>query len=458
MRTVLVVTYYFPPVNGSGVHRAWALARYLPIYGYQPIVLTPGIEWHPSPVRQLEQGGATGTRVYRTQPDIPLRLTRALRKARAGRLQKVARILDVRGAWVHSALKLARRIISSQRVDAIFTSAPPYAIALVGYMLRRETGLPWVADMRDPWALSTSQPWLGGVGYWLDRTVQSLVMSAADRVVLNTPTCLREVLRVRPVAGSRRSVCITNGFQSPNGAATMPSGGARLRIAHVGMFYSDARDAPDRANIWRRIARTLSYSGDSVDAYPQSAAFLLQGLRLAIDRHPELGSAVDLTLVGAVHPVDLVLIRELGLDKNVTTTGQVASEEALRQMRSADVLYFSLERSRSGKPIFRIPSKIYEYVASCKPVLSVSGPGDARDILQKAGVGILCPETTPSCLADKIWELYQEHRSGGIRINPDRAFIDQFRWDRVVGRVARILDSVTESRSQERCMPACDPA
>src|SRR5256885_1034498 len=42
---VLMIAHHFPPASGSGSDRAPALARYLPEYGWQPIVLTPAEAW-----------------------------------------------------------------------------------------------------------------------------------------------------------------------------------------------------------------------------------------------------------------------------------------------------------------------------------------------------------------------------------------------------------------------------
>jgi len=449
MRKVLIISYYFPPVNGAGVHRPWAWARHLRQYGYEPIILTSGPQWHARPFARLEREEVRNCRVARTPDDLPSRMYAFLRNSFASRFTEIARILEPRGLWAFSAVAMARRILSSERIDVILTTAPPYAVSLVALYLRAVTGLPWVMDLQDPWAFGISWPWLLWGGYVLDRTLQSFSMFAADFIVLNTPTAYRETLQRSRHSALAKATCITNGFRPTYVQKFGESGKDCIRIVHVGAFYFNELLATRRSRLRARIARSLSYAGGEVDQSPQSAGFLLRALSRSFDKHPELRHVLKITLVGAVHPSCVELIDKLSLGSHVRLTGQLRWAEAARHIHRADALYLPFWRSMSKRSIPRVPSKTYEYIGSGKPIIGMVESGDTRDIIKKAGTAIIVPEMTLDSLADTLWKLYKSYRSGPIVVNPNWGYIDQFRWNALVQKLATVMDLAISRRTRQ---------
>lgn len=446
MRKVLIITYYFPPAGGSGVHRAWAMARHLPEYGYEPLILTAGQEWRPPVVGISEPADPVDCRVVRTPPDGVLRSSRMLGRLFGARLADFAKVLDPRGLWWLSAARAGRDILRRERIHAVLTTSPPYGVSLAGAALSRQTGVPWVADFRDPWALTLVQPWLGGVGYFLDRGMQSLCMQRADAVILNTPACYQALRRLHPRLAEDKAVWITNGFRGKVGVSGVSCPGGLLRIAHVGIFYWNERAWARERSLSNRLGRRLRYTPDELDQSAHSAGFLLRALRKALDARPEMSEKVRVTLVGQLHPADVKLIAELGLSDIVEATGHLPWEEANAHAEAADVLYLPFWHSTRGRPILRVPSKTYEYLASGKPILALVDDGDVKDFLTRAGTGIFCPEFSIDALSRALCETYERHAAGTLRVQQDRAYVGQFSWPNIVRRIAGVLDRAIERR------------
>jgi len=97
-------------------------------------------------------------------------------------------------------------------------------------------------------------------------------------------------------------------------------------------------------------------------------------------------------------------------------------------------------------PLMRIPSKTYEYIGARKPILAAVDHGDVQCILDASGTGIVCSDMTSDALAVTIDEALKQHMTAGIGIRPNDGFIDCFRWDRLTGRMAEVLDSAIASR------------
>ena len=48
LKRVLIITYYWPPSGGAGVQRWLKFAKYLPEFGWQPVIYTPSNPEFPS--------------------------------------------------------------------------------------------------------------------------------------------------------------------------------------------------------------------------------------------------------------------------------------------------------------------------------------------------------------------------------------------------------------------------
>src|SRR5690348_7106507 len=159
---VLIVSYYFPPAGGGGVQRVLKLCKHLPAFGWDVHVLAPDDPKWLAIDPGLQSEIAEGTTVHRARYRGPsderpavdrLADAHGLRGlgTRAAVLGRRALIPDARVTWVPSAAREAARIVRSHAIDAVLTTSPPTSTHITGRLVRRRTGVPWVADLRDSW-------------------------------------------------------------------------------------------------------------------------------------------------------------------------------------------------------------------------------------------------------------------------------------------------------------------
>jgi hypothetical protein len=141
--TVLLIHYYFPPRGAAAVQRIVKFCKYLTQFNCQVIVLTSGADYLLRDPDLLDSI-PSDTRVYTTYEP-------GQKKAMEGQFGRRNMIIDAFLVWVPIAVKKAREIIASNDIDVIFTTSPPHSQQLIGLRLKKKTGLPWVADFRDPW-------------------------------------------------------------------------------------------------------------------------------------------------------------------------------------------------------------------------------------------------------------------------------------------------------------------
>ena len=169
MKNVLIITYYWPPSGGGGVQRVLKFCKYLPDYGWNPVVLTVKDGEFPAFDNSLEEdandivctkvkgfsfysvfkkfSGKKNVPSYQISPGNDDNLITRL--ARWIRFNLI--IPDGRIGWYSGAIKAAKKIINDNNIDMIFTSGPPHSVHLIGNTLAKKTGIKWVTDFRDPW-------------------------------------------------------------------------------------------------------------------------------------------------------------------------------------------------------------------------------------------------------------------------------------------------------------------
>ena len=385
---LLLVTYYFPPSGGAGVQRTLKFTKYLRAAGVEPVVLTVEAGAYPSLDPSLAADVPPGVRVVRTRALDPFGLYGALtgrsrRDAVAvgsietdSAAQRAALWLranvflpDARVGWVPFAARAARRLARAGEVDAVLTSGPPHSTHLVGLRLQRELrrrGLPWIADFRDPWTginFAGELP-MTAAARALDARLERRVLRAADAVVTVSPTWARE-LEAKGGLGPGAVRVIENGFDPddfppddvpPGGAAPGEGGaGGTFELTHVGSLYGSR----DPAALWQAAA-ALRARGEA------------DGLRIR--------------LVGRVDEAARASLRRYGLGDVVREDGVVSHAEAVRAMRRAGLLFLSIEPVANAAGI--LTGKLYEYLASGRPVLALGPPdGDAARLLRRVGAG-----------------------------------------------------------------------
>ncbi len=355
MRRVLMVNYYFPPLGGIGSLRALKFATYLPEFGWEPTVLAPrdGAYYRDASLAFPEE------RVVRTRS---LELSRLGKRALAtggtdtepavvgpflGRAREMVRRWiyrpDAQVGWYPFAVAAGRRALHERPFDAILSSSFPITAHLVARRLLRETGLPWVAEFRDPWtdAREASDPRRRGE----ERLERALVADAAA-VVVPSPAWA-DLFRRK---GAREVAVITNGYDPADLLPQRPGEG--FVLTHVGSLYPDRQDL---SCVWVALA-SLRASG----ALPSMRLRFVGGLAPSLRRE----------------------IAAHGLEDVLEVTGFLPYRDALTRMSASSALLVGGARDDRGSLRGWIPAKVFEYLGTGLPVVYVGhGATDVAALL-----------------------------------------------------------------------------
>ncbi len=375
MKRLLIITYYWPPTGGSGVQRWVKFCKYLPQYGWQPIVYTPE-----NPERIAVDESLLGdipecAEVLRRRICEPYGIYRKLagrrasqdvnpvsgeKKGPAAKLSLWIRgnffIPDPRVSWVRPSLRFLKKYLKEHPVDAIVTTGPPQSMHLIGLGLKKALGVKWIADFRDPWTEMFYYKHLA-VSPWADRRhhrLEQQVLDVADTVIAVTPYVAEDFRRktATPVA------MITNGYDEDDFASAVPVRHEdKFTIVHTGLFSAEGNPL----NLWDVLAGACA--GD--------AAF---------------ASRLQIRLIGKTDRAVVDSIKERGLGDKLVDLAYLPHPEAVAEQLGADILILPLRREPEYAKV--LPGKIFEYIASGRPVLGIGQEdGAAAWLLRESGAG-----------------------------------------------------------------------
>ena len=242
---VLLVTLYFPPAGGGGVQRTLKTATHLPALGIETHVLAPDDpkwvhrddELQPPTQAWIHRARYVGPRGRR--PADELHGTTGL--ARAGVQARLfgRRLLvpDENVPWNLTAIPAAVRIVRQEGIDVVLTTSPPSSVHFVGAAVKRATGVPWVADLRDSLLAHPhrrAEKRLVRIKELGEARVATLVARYADAIVAAADAIADEARGLEPHGSV---VTIANGSDFDDFAGIEHHQSPRFRITHAGSFF-----------------------------------------------------------------------------------------------------------------------------------------------------------------------------------------------------------------------------
>ncbi len=386
MKRVLMVAYHFPPLAGSsGIQRTLRFAQHLPALGWQPLVLS-------ADPRAYELTSADLMR--EVPPDMVVRRPFALDTARhltlGGRYLAWMARPDRWISWKFAGIREGRKMIREFRPDVIWSTYPIATAHVIAQALHRSSGIPWVADFRDPMAQVDYPPDPVTRSHFL-RIEQGAAENAA-LCVFTTPGAAQDYRQRYPLA-AERTVVLENGFDEESFSAASAlaprrsaSAGRPLVLLHSGIVYPSERDPTQLFAAVGQLLKSGQLQPDDLRIRFRAAVHdgLLRGLA-----------------------------REHGLDAVIELAPAIAYREALAEMMAVDGLLVMQASNCNAQ----IPAKVYEYLRAGTPILGLTDPrGDTAQVLRDAGLSAIAPIDAIDEISALLLRFLRDVRDGSAEL------------------------------------------
>jgi glycosyltransferase involved in cell wall biosynthesis len=398
---VLVISYHFPPTGGAKTRRTLKFLKHLPSFSWKPVVLTakkPKIfNFDPSSIDEVPKGieihraATVESFITRSYPHVHQSNSarahdnRSKKKFWWRKLQRsLGRWIAVPDAfisWVPFAVSLGLKIRNRNAIDVMYATAPPFSNLIAATVLKRLTGLPVVCDFRDAWASNPVRkrkyPKLRRA---LESFCESQVIRKAD-LVISTTAGIAEDFRARyPNEASSKFALLTNGYDTEDlaNANTLEKVCSdRMRLVHTGHL------TPERC-----------------------PRHFLEALNRLFQERPDAKREIEVFFIGqndqfldGKYIEDYVA--EYALEDVVRLIKHVPRTEALQYQMSADILLLFIGRIPKEQFLtYGVAGKVFDYMISKKPVLSLADRGPVSEIIEQTKIGdVLEPSDVESIKA-----------------------------------------------------------
>jgi glycosyltransferase involved in cell wall biosynthesis len=436
-RTVLMVSYAFPPEAYVGGRRTLKYCKYLGQFGWRPIVVTIKPRSDAFQDQRLAEQLPDDVLVLRTRDwdaatlvDTVSRWMEPLKRrsasnavgrpevrspepgARASLFSRakemVRRLLlespDSHILWVPLAILRGARVLLTQQVDVIYSSSPPHSSHLAAYVLAKCFRKPHVVDFRDPWVTE-----IGLFQRWQAAAKRAVVTNAA-RVVVVSPGEPDDLRAEVPELNAGRMAVLTNGYDPDD-------------------FSTDRGPEPDPRYF------TITHAGT---LYRETGQELFHALEELIASDPSLAKVLRVNLVGEIDAEHRAIVHRLEQTGVVRSLGLQPHQATIAAVQASDVLLI-LQRGGTAAAS-HLPAKVFEYLFAAKPILAIAAPGVLSDLLRASGLGVTVAPHDASGLATTIQALYRDHQSGQLRRQPDTVYISRFDRRNLTARFADLLE------------------
>ncbi len=406
-RRVLIISYYWPPSGGAGVQRWLKFVKYLRAFGWEPVVYIPENPEYPAIDESLAKDIPDGIEILKTPIWEPYSFYKKLigagkgERINAGFLSEKKRpglpeqfsiwlrgnffIPDARKFWIRPSVRYLSNYLKMHPVDAIVSTGPPHSMHMIALGVKKQTGLPWLADFRDPWT---------NIDFYHELMLTALadkkhhkqelsVLTQADEVVVISNSMKSDFIAIH----DREYSVITNGYDEDDVLTENVEIDKKFTISHIGTMVKT-----------------------------RNPEILWKVLNAEAEKSQDFASNLEIKLVGSVDYSVSASIENAGLGKFVNKVSYLPHNEVIRVQQQSQVLLLLINETPNAKVI--LPGKFFEYMATHRPILCI-GPsdGDAAQVITKTKSGYIVEKDDITGMHQAIRQLYANYRAGNTKVS-----------------------------------------
>ena len=382
MKTLLLISYLFPPVQSAESIMALNSVKYLSNFGWDAVVV-------------CAEKSKTDPTDLSTFFDIPNNIsvyrTYSMENIIFKIFQRIGIIPDIKVGWIPFALKKSREILKKRKIEVIISRSAPITSHLVALKLKSLTKLPWIACFSDPW---TQNP------YWshyikikkFDENLEKKILSIADRIITITQPAKELFTEKYKIAD--KTIIIPNSF--------------------------DPSDFSDNLNVIKEDKFVITYTGNFYG--PRSPEPFFKALKL-LDKEEDISTKIKVKLIGLIGKFkDLIFRYELG--NIVQIIDSLPRKKAIEHLFLSDILL--LVDAPSDKESVFLPSKLLDYINIKKPILAIVPEGPSADVVRLTKTGVTVSPEDINGIKNAIKNYYELYKNSKLEIKPDWSEIEKY--------------------------------
>ena len=422
-RNILLIAYYYPPLNTGGVDRAAKIAKLLPRFGHRVTVLTHSY-------RKSDRGDAQVIRVYdpsysrdhrglRRWQWLPLRLL-------TEGLNRIGIYFSILTLWKRAVLRHSQRIIERVKPDLIMATYPPLETLEIALQLAQRYGLPLLADFRD-----------------------GLLFEPVEKKRLEQLACLRRRFQITETQIAGRSDAITTVSPPISHYFQKKFRHPAVNTVSNGFDRDDFLNLPEPLGL-ERNAFNIVYTGSfALSEAGRSGDGLLKSLARLAEEKPKVSKKIRLHLIGHLRQNEVARLRNGPAGDRIVFHGIVDRPRALAFQKRADLLLLvTSPQSRSVAT-----GKLFEYLCAGPPILALTGPSTAARIVKETRTGwVVSPDREKALFM--LLKRLAANPSLLHSLKPDRKKIAAYSWIKQMAALDAIIRRIAAAGGAREAIPS----
>jgi glycosyltransferase involved in cell wall biosynthesis len=456
MKKVLIITDTFPPYKHIGRFRIQQFAKFLPQFGWEPIILTPTSSYLWEKDVALEKEIPKNLKVFRPflpptlpviirnitnmfraekkigEPDIPTNTKKNIKKSSIIKIivvfiintfnnlfEQYILIPGKQILWLPFAIAQAVRIIKKYDVDVIFSSVPVYSNHIVACMLKILTQKSWVADYRDLWAndITRMKRFSKFRGY-VERLMEKCLLPQMDLIIFVS------AMKVLVMKNEYPNINFNNIAVLPNGFDPYMLLDSKYRYKRNAIFE-------------------IVYTG-RITAHRHHNKFLYS-IGLLLNERPDLKKVLKLKFIGKISEREKQIFDEITrkyfLEKNISYVSWLDHKKISKIQREADLLLLIVDDVKFAEAI--LPGKVFEYIVANRPILTLAPDGDTKNIIIETNTGIVVPPKDIQQISEAIIQYYKKWKANELYINPNWIEINKYNREKLTEKLTQFLNKLS---------------
>ncbi len=430
MKRVLVITYYWPPSGGGGVQRWLKFTKYLPQYGWEPVIYTPLDPQFENQDPSLLKDVNENVKVFKQSIKEPYQLLNRFHfkkkrsfkqgvvseKSRGSLVEKMISwvrgnffIPDPRISWVKPSINYLERIIREENISVIATTGPPHSMHLIGLGLKKNHNIPWIVDFRDPWS-----DWDMLDLFYLTKKARKI----------------HEKMEEKVIQGADKVIAVSNAW----------SENLVLKFGKEVQVITNGYDLDDFRNFKREQVKEFRLLHAGLLNSFRNCAMLWEVLEEILKENLQFRETFQLVLAGNVTDE---ITAQIGAYKwlagRMINLGYIGHEQLMSEYSksSALLLLQNVTRNSDG----HIPAKFFEYLATRIPIIAIGNPqSDLAELLKAYNVLEICLPEDPACLKENLLHVFNAFTQSKSLEQPKDS--TAFHRHQLTKKLAELLDGL----------------
>lgn len=365
MKKVIYIAFNYNHDTGIASKRLRGVSKYLPSFGWQPIVIVP----------RTSNDTVKMDNVRVIETDYQDMISRFMPKSdNTGRKREVSgrdqtnkfvsKSLSLAGEifaypdsmkyWKEPAVEAASEIIENEKIDAILSTSSPITSHIIAHDLKEKYNIPWVADLRDLWNLN---PYINHtfIRRHFEKRLEMKTFKNVDALTTTTELAKETLQGIHP---DKKITTVVSGFDPQDFEKTKQTQNSeKLTLMYAGSLYSGKRNP---SILFDAIRQLISENKIDPD-------------KIIVDFYGDETNLRELS-------------QKYGITDNVNIHGRITQSEVLKHQMNSDVLLLISWMNESEKMF--IPGKVYDCIGCRKPILSIGyKEGSLKDLIDKTNIG-----------------------------------------------------------------------